>query len=125
MRKDYDLWMKWNDRLLQARNSAGLTDTDIARALDVKNPTVHGWMTGKTINIEARYLLPLSKMLGVSPFWIMFDDSDDADVAILPTSASISAMDTIRLIALFAQTDDEGRQRIIDLANAVKRTPGD
>lgn len=121
MQNGYDFWMKWNDRLRQARDAANVRNADIARALKVSNPTVNGWMTGDTVNIEARNLLPLCKMLGVSPFWVMFADDEEAEMAILPDTASIPAMDTLRLLALFAQATDDGRRRIMDLAGTVKK----
>lgn len=104
-----------------ARDSVGLSDTDIARALKVSNPTVNGWMTGKTVNIEARHLLPVCKLLGVSPFWIMYEDEAETDVALIPEATTISAMETIRLIALYAQATDDGRRRALELLGTVQK----
>lgn len=121
MQNDYDLGMNWNDRLTIARDRAGVTDTDIARALKVSNPTVNGWMTGKTKNIEARFLLPLSQFLNVSPFWVIFGDNSDYEFEQLSTIEQIKAIDAIRLISAFAHTDDEGRARILAVADETRK----
>jgi transcriptional regulator with XRE-family HTH domain len=121
MQKDYDSMMKWNDRLKTARDDAGLSDTDIVRALKVSNPTVNGWMTGKTINIEARFLLPLCKLLNISPFWVMFGDDAEYDFGQVPASNEINAAKAIHLIACYSQTDDEGRAKILDAAEETMK----
>jgi transcriptional regulator with XRE-family HTH domain len=122
MQNDYDFWMKWNDRLRKARDDAGASDTDIARACKVSNPTVHGWMSGKTVNIEAHNLLAACRLLKVSPFWVMSDDNTGVGVSVLPASMEIPAMDAIRLIALYAQATKEGRNVILAAAETAEKS---
>lgn len=121
MQNDYDFGMKWNDRLVKARNEAGVTDTDIARHLKVSNPTVYGWMTGKTKNIESRHLLPLCVFLNVSPHWIMFGDSKEFSFEQPVKRIAVDAVDAVRLFTLFAQTDDEGRHKLLETAEETQR----
>lgn len=122
MQIDYDLCMKWNDRLREARDKAGLSDTDIARACDVSNPTVYGWMTGKTVNIEAQNLLAACKFIGVSPFLVMLGDDAQQEIApMMGSTEQISAGDTIRLIAAYAQTNDAGRAMILQAVAETKK----
>jgi transcriptional regulator with XRE-family HTH domain len=121
MQNAYAMGMKWNDRLVISRDRAGVTDTDIARTLKVSNPTVHGWMTGNTKNIEARFLLPLCKFLNVSPFWVIFGEDSDFEFGQLSATEQIKAIDAIRLISAFAHTDDEGRARILGVAEETRK----
>lgn len=113
--------MKWNDRLRQARDRAGITNTDIAKACKVKPASVTGWMSGDTVNIEAQNLLAACKLLGVSPFWVMLgEDSEQAGMTMLPASLTVGAWDVIRLVSLFAQADEDARKLIMDAAEASR-----
>lgn len=121
MQNEYDCGMKWNDRLLKAREDAGRSDTDIARVCKVSNPTVHGWMTGKTVNIEAHNLLAACKLLNVSPFYIMFGE-EVPGLDLLTQNLKVDAMDILRLIGWFAQATEDGKNFILDAAmNAAKQ----
>lgn len=121
MQIDYDLDMKWNERLAEARDKAGMSNTDIVKACGVKPSSVTGWMTGKTVNIEAHNLLTACKLLNVSPFWIMSGDESPLGMNIVPESAVIPAMDVIRLIALYARATDEGKSVIFNAAKAAAK----
>jgi transcriptional regulator with XRE-family HTH domain len=114
MQNDYDLCMKWNDRLLQARDAAGASNTDIAKVCKVSNPSVTDWMNGETKKIDAAYLLAACKFLKVSPFWVM--NGEDADVTQLPASIQVSASDVVNLVTLFAKASDTGKRFILNAA---------
>lgn len=113
--------MKWNDRLKQARDRAGMTNTDIAKACKVKPASVTGWMTGDTVNIEAQNLLAACRLLGVSPFWVMLGDESEAQagISMLPASLTVAALDIVRLVSLYAQADEDGRKLIMDAAETA------
>lgn len=109
--------MKWNDRLRQARDKAGISNTEIAKACKVKPASVTGWMSGDTVNIEAQNLLAACKLLGVSPFWVMLgEESDSSSISLLPRNLTINAWDAVRLMMLFAQADEDGRKLIMAAA---------
>lgn len=110
--------MKWNDRLRQARDKAGVSNTEIANACKVKPASVTGWMTGDTVNIEAHNLLAACRLLNVSPFWVMLGEDSDkhAGINMLPPSLSVSAWDAVRLISLYAQASEDGKKLIMDAA---------
>lgn len=114
MRIDYDLRMeKWNDRLRQARDKAGASDTDIAKACNVKPPSVHGWMSGDTVNIEAHNLLKACKLLKVSPFWVMNGEQVEAPNLI---------DEVLELISLYGRADEAGKLAIMRMARATDET---
>lgn len=121
MQNEYDDGMKWNDRLRKARDAAGVKDTQIAEACGVKPPSVHGWMSGDTVSIEARFLLPACKLLQVSPFYIMFGE-EVPGIDLIQPGLKIEAMDVLRLIGWFSQADEQGKNYILDAAkNATKQ----
>lgn len=113
--------MKWNDRLRQARDQAGVSNTDIAKACKVKPASVTGWMTGDTVNIEAQNLLAACKLLNVSPFWVMLGEDKDkqAGITMLPQNLTINAWKTVRLLTLFAQADEDGQDLVMSAAEAA------
>lgn len=45
------------------------TQADLARAADVKGPSVHAWLNGPTKSL-GKALLPLSRLLNVTPEWL-------------------------------------------------------
>jgi transcriptional regulator with XRE-family HTH domain len=116
--------MKWNERLKQARDRAGATNTDIAKACKVKPASVTGWMTGETVNIESQNLLSACKLLNVSPFWVMFGEEADesSSLSFLPESSMLPAWDAVKLIALYAQASEDGKHFIMNAAEAAEKS---
>lgn len=113
--------MKWNDRLKQARDAAGVSDTEIAIACGVKPPSVFGWMSGETKNIEAHNLLAACKLLKVSPIWVIYGEAGPADETFLPESIEVPAFEIIRLISLYAKATMDGKRFIISAAESAEK----
>jgi transcriptional regulator with XRE-family HTH domain len=126
MQTEYDLRMKWNDRLKQAFEAAaaakGITQTDLAAACSVKPASVTDWLNGETKSIEAKNLLPACKLLGVSPFWVMFGDGNQYEFAKMSEAEPIEPSDAISLLASLAQSSDEGRKLIVESAEKTMRS---
>lgn len=120
MQNDYDLFMKWNDRLLQARDAVGASNTDIAKACKVSNASVTDWMNGETKKIDANNLLAVCKLLKVSPFWVM--GGDDTEVSLLPASTQIAAADLVKIVTLFARSSDAGKQFILNAVEVAEKS---
>lgn len=58
------------DRLITAMERAGLSQADLARACDVKPPSVNGWLSGKAKFLRGENLLKASAALGVNEKWL-------------------------------------------------------
>ena len=58
-------------RLRKMLKDNGLTAADLARKLDVSQPTVHAWVTGLH-GMRWGNARRVAKALGVTPAWLMF-----------------------------------------------------
>ena len=58
-------------RLRKMLKDNGLTAADLARKLDVSQPTVHAWVTGLH-GMRWNNARRVAKVLGVTPAWLMF-----------------------------------------------------
>lgn len=58
------------DRLITAMERAGLSQADLARACNVKPPSVNGWLSGKAKFLRGENLLKASAALGVNEKWL-------------------------------------------------------
>ena len=58
------------ERLLKAMEHAGLSQADLARACDVKPPSVNGWLSGKAKFLRGENLLKAAAALGVNQKWL-------------------------------------------------------
>lgn len=58
------------DRIQERLTVTGLTNAQLAKACNVKQPTSFNWGSGKTKNIKGAPLLLAAKALGVTPNWL-------------------------------------------------------
>ena len=58
------------DRIRAARNQAGLTQADVARALRISVSAVNQWEQGLVKNIKLRHFFALANLLGQDPQWL-------------------------------------------------------
>ena len=58
-------------RLRKMLKDTGLTAADLARKLDVSQPTVHAWVTGLH-GMRWTNARRVAKAVGVTPSWLMF-----------------------------------------------------
>lgn len=59
-----------SERLRIAMKQAGINQAELARACDVKPPSVNGWLSGKSRFLRGENLLKAAKALGVSELWL-------------------------------------------------------
>lgn len=102
------------DRLKSARKSAGLTQSQIAQKVGIKQATYSGLETGKQISST---LLPqIAFVLGVRPYWLATgqgprNESDSLDV------------DERELIAAWRTLPEESKQLVLTQFRALRHTP--
>ncbi len=58
------------ERIRAAREKAGLTQTDVAKALRISPSAVNQWEQGFTKNIKLEHFFPLARLLEQDPQWL-------------------------------------------------------
>ena len=58
------------ERIRAAREQAGLTQTDVAKALRISPSAVNQWEQGFTKNIKLEHFFTLARLLGQDPQWL-------------------------------------------------------
>lgn len=61
---------KLGERIVQARDAAGLTQTGLARLVGINQQTMHKIEAGITQKVKEDLLLALAEKLNVSPAWL-------------------------------------------------------
>lgn len=59
-----------SERLQQALRRSGMSQAELARRCGVKQPSVHGWLSGKSKFLRGENLLKAAAALGVSEEWL-------------------------------------------------------
>ena len=59
-----------SDRLRVAMEKSGITQAELARACNVKPPSVHGWLSGKSKFLRGENLLCAARVLNVDQQWL-------------------------------------------------------
>lgn len=62
----------WNKRIKEAREEAGMANSDLARAVGVKPASVTLWENGSTKNMDAANCIKACEVLGIRPQWLVF-----------------------------------------------------
>ncbi|UJS26255.1 helix-turn-helix domain-containing protein [Thiothrix winogradskyi] len=117
------------DRIKKARIAANLKKIEISRRVGVSAPTVSDWESGKIKSIEGENLMRLSRVLGVSPEWLL-TGRDGGNLAPLehpspPDQASNdespSSPQEIALLELFRGLTDKQKTEIVQTLEAQKQ----
>lgn len=58
------------DRIRAAREKAGLSQTDVAKALGISASAVNQWEHGFSKNIKLQHFFALARLLGQDPQWL-------------------------------------------------------
>ena len=58
------------DRIRAAREQAGLTQTEVAKALRISTSAVNQWEQGLTKNMKLRHFFALASLLDQEPRWL-------------------------------------------------------
>lgn len=68
--------MTLSERIRLAMADKGISQVELARACNVKPPSVHGWLTGKAKFLRGENLLLAARALGVSQDWLATGNGD-------------------------------------------------
>jgi transcriptional regulator with XRE-family HTH domain len=94
----------------------GMTAADLARKLDVSQPTVHAWVTGLH-GIRWTNARRAAKALGVTPSWLMFGADPVAE-------GSAQGAEELALLRLWRELGEEEQTAAMRRLTAIRRKQG-
>lgn len=102
-------------RIAEALKAAGMKPVELARALSVSQPTVHGWVN-QLHGISWENARRVAGALKVAPGWIMFGADEEAE-RVAQTSEELG------FLRLFREFDDADHASLLRLMGAMKQRP--
>jgi transcriptional regulator with XRE-family HTH domain len=94
----------------------GLSAADLARKLDVSQPTVHAWVTGLH-GIRWSNARRAAKALGVTPAWLMFGADAIAE-------GSAQGAEELALLRLWRELGEEEQNAAMRRLTTIRRKQG-
>lgn len=99
-------------RIAQALKTAGMKPVELARRLNVSQPTVHGWVN-EVHGITWSNIRRVAAVLKVAPGWLMFgSDVETERIAETP--------EELAFLRLFRELDDAGQASVLRLLTAMQ-----
>lgn len=95
---------------------SGLTAADLARKLDVSQPTVHAWVTGLH-GMRWTNARRVAKAVGVSPAWLMFGTDASAE-------GTAQSAEELALLRLWRELGEEEQAAAMRRLAAIRKKQG-
>ena len=121
--------MSLAQRLTNAMAIKGISQAELARACNVKPPSVHGWLSGKAKFLRGENLLLAAAALGVSQQWLatgegaMQADAGSAPVAIAPSQPPALSQALEVVVAALAKVPVDSRKAVADDLGLLAMAP--
>ena len=121
--------MSLAQRLTNAMAIKGISQAELARACNVKPPSVHGWLSGKAKFLRGENLLLAAAALGVSQQWLatgegaMQADAGSAPVAIAPSQPPALSQALEVVVAALAKVPVDNRKAVADDLSLLAMAP--
>ena len=103
-------------RLRKMLKDTGLTAADLARKLEVSQPTVHAWVTGLH-GMRWTNARRVAKVLGVTPSWLMFGADPVAE-------GSAQSGEELALLRLWRELGEEEQTAAMRRLTAIRKKQG-
>ena len=103
-------------RLRKMLKDNGLTAADLARKLDVSQPTVHAWVTGLH-GMRWNNARRVAKVLGVTPSWLMFGADPVAE-------GSAQGGEELALLRLWRELGEEEQTAAMRRLASIRKKQG-
>ena len=122
--------MSLAQRLTNAMAIKGISQAELARACNVKPPSVHGWLSGKAKFLRGENLLLAAAALGVNQQWLATGEgtmqatpTGSAPVAIAPSQAQTLAQALETVVAALAKVPVDSRKAVADDMGLLAMAP--
>ena len=103
-------------RLRRMLRESGMSAADLARKLEVSQPTVHAWVTGLH-GIRWTNARRAAKALGVTPAWLMFGADPVAE-------GSAQGAEELALLRLWRELGEAQQTAAMRRMTAIRRKQG-
>ena len=103
-------------RLRRMLRESGMSAADLARKLEVSQPTVHAWVTGLH-GIRWTNARRAAKALGVTPSWLMFGADPVAE-------STAQGAEELALLRLWRELGEEEQTAAMRRLSALRRKQG-
>lgn len=104
-----------SDRLKLALEAAPeVRAADLARACNVRPPSVSNWLSNKSKRMEVEHAIAAARLLRISPWWLLSGKGDmkaDAEPGNVSPTPMPQDPHTREVVALMGEVDEEGRIR--------------
>lgn len=121
--------MSLAQRLTNAMAIKGISQAELARACNVKPPSVHGWLSGKAKFLRGENLLLAAAALGVSQQWLATGEgamqaaAGSAPVAIAPSQPPALSQALEVVVAALAKVPVDSRKAVADDMGLLAMAP--
>lgn len=123
--------MKWelHHRLRSRMDLLGVRPVDLARACEVKAPSVSNWLSGKTKVLKGDKLVKAAEFLKVHPEWLAegkgsIANLPDPGYGTVAETSNISHYNKPEIDAvtkIMSTVDKDGRQKILAFAEFIEQ----
>ncbi len=114
-------YMELKDRIKVARESAGLTQDQLAKRVGVSRPAVGMWEGGQTKTIEGENLVRTAYATGADPLWLATGEGQ-----MHPASMAKEDLGVVpkKFADAWRQIDSKTREHLIAIAEALAKQTG-
>jgi transcriptional regulator with XRE-family HTH domain len=114
-------YMELKDRIKVARESARLTQEQLAKRVGVSRPAVGMWEGGQTKTIEGENLVRTAYVTGVDPLWLAAGEGEMHPASMAKEDHGIVPK---KFADAWRQIDSKTREHLIAIAEALAKQAG-
>ena len=114
--------MTISERILQVSKEKGITQKAIAETINVTPSTVNSWIKTNSENIPSSYVIPISKLLGLTPEELIEGKKPELVKKAPAQDFSILSENEKYLLAIFRNLDTDGQIVVLNAAILEKRS---
>ena len=108
--------MTISSRIAAALTEKGITQKAVAEVVNVTPSTVNTWIKTNSESIPSAYIMPICRLLGMSPEELLEGAPHQDVVEVIPDGYVLLSEEESRLVGLLRQLDWMGRNVVLNAA---------
>lgn len=108
--------MTISSRITAALKEKGITQKAVAEVVNVTPSTVNTWIKTNSESIPSAYIMPICRLLGMSPEELLEGAPHQDVVEVIPDGYVLLSEEESRLVGLLRQLDWMGRNVVLNAA---------